>query len=108
MIYEYRAYSVAPGRMGDLQNRFRDHTMALLKKHDIKPVAFFTTVIADNCNQLIWICEFRDLAHREAAWAAFGADPVWQKALKESHVNGELVMNIENKILAPTDFSPMK
>ena len=108
MIYEYRSYTVVPGRMGDLLKRFRDHTLRLFEKHDIKPVAFFTPVIAESNNQLIWIVEFRDLAHREAAWAAFGADPEWQKALEESHREGQIVTNIENKILAPTDFSPLK
>jgi len=108
MIYEYRCYTVEAGRMNDLQDRFRDHTLGLFKKHGIKPVAFFTPIISDNSNQLIWIVEFKDLAHRESAWAAFGADPDWQKALEESHRNGHFVTNIENKILAPTDFSPLK
>jgi len=108
MIYEYRAYTVAPGKMDDLLSRFRDHTMTLFEKHGIKPVAFFTPVIAEVSNQLIFILEFRDLAHRESAWAAFGADKDWQKALAESHKNGVLVTTIENKILAPTDFSPLR
>ena len=108
MIYEYRAYTVLPGKMGDLQKRFKDHTLRLFEKHGIRPIAFFTPVISDSNNQLIWIVEFRDLAHRESAWAAFGADPEWQKALEESHKDGQIVSNIENKILAPTDFSPIK
>ena len=107
MIYEYRSYTVAPGKMGDLEARFKDHTLSLLEKHGIRPVAFFKTVIGDSNNQFIWIVEFRDLAHREAAWAAFGSDPVWLKALEESHKDGQIVLNIENKILAPTDFSPI-
>jgi len=108
MIYEYRCYTVFPGKMGDLLSRFRDHTMRLFEKHGIKPVGFFTPVISDNSNQLIWLVEFRDLAHRESAWKAFGSDPEWQKALEESHKNGIIVENVENKILAPTDFSPLK
>ena len=108
MIYEYRAYTVAPGRMGDLMDRFRDHTLSLLEKHGIKPVAFFTPVIGPSNNQFVWIVEFRDMAHRESAWAAFAADPVWQAALAESIKDGDFVLNIENRILAPTDFSPMK
>ena len=107
MIYEFRCYTVALGKMNDLQSRFRDHTMKLFDKHGIKPIGFFTPVIAEASNKFYFIIEFRDLAHRESAWAAFGADPEWQKALEESHKNGELVISIENKILAPTDFSPL-
>ena len=108
MIYEYRSYTVAPGKMDDLQSRFRDHTMKLFEKHGFKPIAFFTPVIADASDRFIFILEFRDLAHRESAWAAFGSDPDWIKALEDSHKNGILVTSVENKILAPTDFSPIR
>ena len=108
MIYEYRCYTVAPGKMPDLQKRFREHTLRIWERYDIKPVAFFTPVIAAENNQLIFILEYRDLAHRETAWAAFMADAEWQKALADSHSNGIIVTNVENKILAPTDFSPLK
>ena len=108
MIYEYRCYTVATGRMEDLQNRFRNHALPLFEKHGIKPVAFFTPMIADANNRLIFILEYRDLAHRESAWNAFTADQDWQKALAESHKNGVLVLNVENKILDPTDFSPIR
>jgi len=94
--------------MENLLNRFRDYTLALFKKHDIKPVGFFTPVISSTNNQLIWLVEFRDMAHRESAWAAFASDPEWIKALEKSHKDGQIVLNIENKILAPTDFSPMR
>ena len=108
MIYEYRSYTVAPDKMAELQSRFRDHTMTLFDRHDIKPIAFFTPVIAEASNCLIFILEFRDLAHRETAWANFMADPDWQKAFADSEKNGGLVISVENKILAPTDFSPLR
>ncbi|MCL2421347.1 MAG: NIPSNAP family protein [Defluviitaleaceae bacterium] len=108
MIYEYRSYTVAPGKMDNLLSRFTDYTLELFKKHDIKPVAFFTPVISSNMNNLIFILEFRDLAHREAAWASFVADPDWIKAHTESNKDGQVVLNVENKILAPTEFSPLR
>lgn len=107
MIYELRSYTVETGKMEDLKARFRDHTLRLYKKHGIKPIAFFTPLIAEASNKLIFILEFKDFAHREAANAAFGADPEWQKAFEDSHKNGILVTSVENKILAPTDFSPL-
>jgi len=97
-----------PGKMNDLLKRFRDHALAMFEKYDIKPVAFFTPVIAQSNNQLIFILEFRDLAHREASFNAFMADAEWQKILAESNANGQILSSIENKILAPTDFSPLK
>lgn len=107
MIYEYRCYTVAPGKMNALQNRFRDHTLGFFAKYDIKPVAFFTPVVAESNNRLIFILEFRDMAHREKSWEAFQADADWQRVLAESNKDGIIVLNVENKFLAPTDFSPI-
>jgi len=91
-----------------LQDRFRDHTLKFFEKYDIKPIAFFTPIIAASNQKFIFILEFRDLAHRELAWTAFMADKDWQKVVADSNKDGIIVTNVDNKILAPTDFSPLK
>ena len=108
MIYEYRCYTVAPGKMPDLLSRFRDYTLAKFEEYGIKPIAFFTPVIAESNNCLIFILEYRDLAHRESAWSACMADKELRNVFAKSNENGQLITNVENKILAPTDFSPLK
>ena len=108
MIYEHRTYTVAPGKMNDLLDRFRNHTLTYFEKYGIKPIAFFTPVIADNNHKFTFILEWKDLAHRETVWAAFMADKEWMAVVAESNKNGVIVTSIENKILAPTDFSPLK
>jgi hypothetical protein len=107
MIYEYRAYYAVPGRMPDIQRRFNDVTMRLFDKHGIKVVGFWETVIGES-NELVYICAFDDLAHRQRAWDAFMADPEWQEAKKQSELNGPLVERVVNKIWRPTKFSPLK
>lgn len=104
MIYEYRAYDVVPGRMPDLQDRFAKHTLALFKKHGIRVVGFWDTVIGES-NELVYLCAFDDLAHRERAWSAFLADPEWQAAKRATEANGPLVERVVNKIWKPTAFS---
>ena len=106
MIYEYRAYYVVPGRMPDIQRRFNDVTMRLFERHKIKVVGFWETAIGES-NELVYICAFDDLAHRQRAWDAFVADPEWQEAKKQSEMNGPLVERIVNKIWRPTKFSPL-
>jgi len=108
MIYELRCYTVAPGKMGDLQHRFRDHTLKFFEKYGIKPIAFFTPIISDSNQKFTFILEFKDLAHRESAWTAFMADKDWQQVVSDSNKNGIIVTSVDNKILAPTDFSPLK
>src|SRR5262245_63393813 len=100
MIYEYRAYYAAPGRMPDIQKRFNDVTMKLFAKHGIKVIGFWDTVIGEN-NELVYICAFDDLAHRQKAWGAFQADTEWIAARKEAAAQGTRLENATSKILAP-------
>lgn len=108
MIYELRIYTANPGKMGALQARFRDHTTRLFEKHGIKNVGYWTNSIGGRSDELWYMLGFQDLAQRQAAWAAFQADPDWQKARADSEKDGALVHHIENRLMSPTDFSPLK
>ncbi len=106
MIYELRIYTAHPGKMPELQARFRDHTLALFEKHGLKNVGYCTNSIGGNSDELWYMLSFENHAQREAAWASFGADPDWQKARADSEVGGPLVLRITNRILNPTSWSP--
>lgn len=108
MIYELRTYHAMPGKLPALQARFRDHTTALFEKHGMKNVGYWTNVIGGSSDEMIYMLAFEDLGHRERAWAAFQADPEWQRLRAESERDGTLNHRFENQILAPTDFSPLK
>ncbi len=41
-VYELRVYHAAPGKLGELLARFRDHTAKLFEKHGVKNVAYWT------------------------------------------------------------------
>jgi hypothetical protein len=103
MIYELRIYHVMPGRMDDINRRFRDHTMKLFARHRIKVVGFWTTLVGEN-DELIYVVAFDDMNQRQAAWDAFGADPEWIKVKRESEANGVLVARVTNKLLRATDY----
>ena len=70
-------------------------------------VGFWDTVIGES-DELVYICAYDDLAHRQRAWSAFMADPEWQAAKKATEANGPLVERVVNKIWKPTSFSPMQ
>lgn len=108
MIYEYRTYEVSPGKMNDLKKRFREHTIKLFEKHDMKVIAFFDPIIGESTNHLTYILAFKDLAHREKSWENFMNDEEWIKVFNKSNENGQIVVKVENKIFKPTDFSPLK
>jgi hypothetical protein len=108
MIYELRIYTANPGKMGALQARFRDHTCRLFEKHGIKNVGYWMNSIGGRSDELWYMLGFEDGGQREKAWAAFASDPDWRTARADSEKDGALVHHLENRILNPTDFSPLK
>lgn len=111
-LYELRIYTASEGKMDALNARFRDHTIALFRKHGMTPVGFWTPVVAAGApadNRLFYIMGYKDRAARDASWTAFAADPEWQKVFRESQANGSLTTQggIANTFLTNTDYSPM-
>jgi len=107
MIYELREYHVAPGRMEDLHERFRNHTLKLFKRHGIEPIAFFTDDVGPANNVLTYLLKFEDANQRERAWASFRADPEWRGVAAASNAPGQLIHRISNRILKETDYSEL-
>ncbi len=108
MIHELRIYTAHPGKMGALQARFRDHTLAIFERCGIRNVAYWTNSIGGRSDELWYVLAFDDAGQREQAWATFINDPEWRAVRAESEKDGPLVHHIENRLLAPTDFSPLR
>lgn len=108
MIYEYRVYEAAPGKLPELHARFRNHTLGIFERHGIKNIGYWTSDAGDYSDRLIYIVAFEDGAHRERAWDAFRNDPEWQKVRADSEVDGPLTARVFNTLLSPTDYSPLR
>jgi hypothetical protein len=108
MIHELRTYEAAPGKMGALQARFRDHTLDFFKQFDIEVIGFWTYATGGWSDQLVYMLAFEDAADKDAKWAAFGADETRRKVFAETEKDGALVARIRSDILRPTDYSPLK
>ena len=106
MIYEYRAYETHPGKLPELQARFRNHTMKIFERLGMKNVGYWT--VEGEANRLNYILAFDDADHMKRTWDAFNEDPEWQKVKAESEVNGVLNANVTSTVLTPTDFSPLQ
>lgn len=103
--YEMRVYYAEPGKLDALNARFRDHTCKLFEKHGITNVGYWMPL--DNPeNKLVYILAYPSRAARETSWKEFQADPEWQKAKKDSEVDGKLVAKVDQSFLAATDYSP--
>ena len=103
--YEMRIYYAAPGKLDDLNARFRDHTFKIFEKHGMVNVGYWMPM--DNPdNKLIYLLAYPSREAREKSWKEFFDDPDWQAAAKASEVNGKLVAKVETRFLNATDFSP--
>ena len=101
--FELRTYTVKEGSSIDLlHSRFREHTVALFRKHGMDIVGFWQPVARPD--QLIYILAYKDAATRDSAWAAFGADAEWVKTRSEMPVN----VQVDNGFMVATDYSPLK
>ncbi len=101
--FELRTYTVQAGSSLDLlHSRFRDHTTALFKKHGMTIIGYWQPVTKPDT--LIYILAYKDGAARDAAWAAFQADPEWVKTRTEMQVS----VQVDNVFMSATDYSPLK
>jgi len=108
-VFELRTYTAPEGKLGELQARFRNHTIGIFNKHGMKSVGYWVpqdTPLSQNT--LIYILEHpsRDAAKKN--WAEFSADPEWQKVNTESQVNGRIVSGVVSVFMDATDYSPIK
>jgi hypothetical protein len=108
-VFEMRVYYAPPGKMKDLQARFRDHTTKLFEKHGMTIVGFWNPTDPKEADvKLIYILAYPSKDAADKSWAAFRKDPDWMKAKAESEKNGSLVEKVESTYMKPTDYSPIK
>ncbi len=102
-VYELRTYVAEPGRMDVLLGRFRNHTVGLFARHGMTNVGYW--VMVDHPDTLVYLVAHADARAAEASWAAFRADPEWQRVKAESESDGPVVTSVTSSFLEPTDFS---
>ena len=101
--FELRTYTVVEGNSIDvLHARFREHTTALFQKHGMTVIGYWQPVAERDT--LVYMLAYKDAAARDAAWAAFQADPEWVKVRTEMQVN----VQVDSVFMSATDYSPMK
>src|SRR5580704_3531297 len=97
MIYELRQYTPNPGKEPIMRERFVK-TLPLFKRHGLTVVIAATPV--EDSKQLWYLLSFESEAAREAAWAAFMADPEWIEIKKQSEVSGPVLQELKKFILS--------
>jgi hypothetical protein len=101
MIYELRLYSVAQGRMADVQSRFQHHLPALFKRHGVNCLGHWAATSGPRAPQFVYLLAYQDYAEREACWASFYADAEWWRVRAETNAGCEMIERFDLFFLKP-------
>ena len=109
-VFELRTYTQLPGRNPAILARFRDHTMKIFKSHDIKNIAYFTTIEKDQAVQskLVYRVANQSEEAAKSNWGAFVNDPKWKQVSTDSEKDGKIIEKIESIFMTPTTFSTIR
>ena len=108
-VFEIRTYTTSQ-KMERLEALFREHSLALFKKHGFEVIGFWIPQDPPcSENTFIYMLAFPDRATAKAKWDAFHSDPEWLKVRAEFEAKyGKIVDKVEPQFVSPVDFSPLK
>jgi hypothetical protein len=109
-VFEMRTYTTNEGKLPALQARFRDHTTKFFTRHGMTNIGYWTPQDAPlSQNTLIYVIAHPSREAAKKSWAAFQADPEWQKVAAASQVDGRILAKAPDSLfMDPTDYSPIK
>jgi hypothetical protein len=107
-VYELRIYYPAPGKLAALNTRFREHTLALFRKHGMRNVAYWNEMPTEAApeGRLVYVLSYPSRAARDVSWKAFTEDPEWRAVAAASEVGGKIVAKVDSVFMTMADYSP--
>lgn len=109
-IYELRTYHSPTWRqLAALHQRFAGSEIKIFQRCGVHPILYSETMVGPQMPNLTYVIPFRNLAEREKAWDAFGADPEWIKVRRESiEASGQISSVIQIALYKATPYSPIR
>jgi hypothetical protein len=105
-VYQLRIYEIFETNKKVFHERFRDHAMRIMKKYNFKIVSIYESK-SDKKIEFVYFLEWPDEKTMKQAWEQFKADKEWIDVKKEYTAKyGDVVGNIEDRVLAKVDYSP--
>lgn len=98
-VYEMRTYTYAPGTMAQVLERWGE---AVPHREKYSPLAAAWTSELGDLNRFIHLWPYASMAERDRIRAEAAKDPNWPPRTRE------FLVSMENKILVPAPFSPLR
>jgi heme-degrading monooxygenase HmoA len=106
MIHQLRIYEIFEHNKAAFHARFRDHAARIMQTYGFDIIAMWEAR-ADQRTEFVYLLAWPDEATLHSAWARFREDQEWKEIKRvTSAQHGDLVGAIEERVLAPTDYSP--
>jgi hypothetical protein len=114
-VFELRTYIATKGNLGNLNDRFKDHTIKLFEKHGMTNVVYWNVLKGekDDDKLLVYLLAHKSKESGLKSFDEFRKDPDWLAARKASEEKGggsltEAKGGVVSEYLKPTDYSPLK
>lgn len=113
-VFELRIYTASPGKLENLNARFRDHTTKLFEKHGITNIGYWCPLEGQPGagETLIYMLAHKSVDAAKASFDAFRQDPDWLAArtASEEKAGGPLTVTdgVKSVFLKASDYSPMR
>ncbi len=104
MIVEERIYTLVVSEVQTYFGLYEAEGMPIQTRILPRMLGYFQTEIGP-LNQAVHLWGYEDLAERTRARATLTSDPGWQRYVAKVR---PLILSMENKILVPTRFSPIR
>jgi heme-degrading monooxygenase HmoA len=106
MIHQLRIYEIFEHNKQAFHERFRDHAARIMRRYGFRIVSMWEAK-TERRTEFVYLLEWPDEEAKRDAWARFMADEEWKEIKRvTSAKHGDLVGAIEERILAPTAYSP--
>ena len=107
-VFELRVYHTVPGKVPDLESRFRDTISKLLAKHDLKVVGYWVPGGAPSGDDtFIYLVAHSSRDEAKKNWDGMRTDPEFQEVIKSEQAN-RTTEKIDVTYMRQTDFSPLR
>jgi hypothetical protein len=113
-VFELRTYTATKGNLGNLNDRFKDHTIKLFEKYGMTNIAYWNILEGEKGDntKLIYLLAHKSQEAAKKSFEAFVKDADWIAARKASEEKGGGSLTekggVVSEFLVPTDYSPLK
>jgi heme-degrading monooxygenase HmoA len=105
-VHQLRIYEIFEHNKAAFHARFRDHAARIMQRHGFTIVAMWEAP-REGRTEFVYLLQWPDEAAMKVRWDRFMADEEWSAIKRTSAAeHGQLVGDIQSRVLSLTDYSP--